>query len=93
MESWVKDGSDLALALGVLIGAFVQLLNWITQRENAKKIEKLATNTDGIKDALVLVTGQAEHAKGVLAGREQAAAAHDGDLIRKEIDDTLKIKP
>lgn len=92
MESWVKDGSDLALALGVLIGAFVQLLNCITQRENAKKIEKLATNTDGIKDALVLVTGQAEHAKGVLAGREQAAA-HDGDLIRKEIDDTLKIKP
>lgn len=84
MGDMLKGAGDFALGLGVLVGAVVQFLNWLSQRANAKKIEELAVHTNGIKDALVAVTGAAEHAKGVLVGKEQAAAA-DAELIRSEI--------
>lgn len=84
MGDMLKGAGDFSLGLGVLIGAIVQFLNYLAQRANSKKIDELAVHTNGIKDALVAVTGAAEHAKGVLAGKEQAAAA-DSELIRKEI--------
>ena len=85
MLDTLKGAGDFALGFGVFLSAIVQFLNWTTQRSNARKIEELAVHTNGIKDALVAVTGAAEHAKGVLAGKEQALNA-DAMAIRREID-------
>jgi hypothetical protein len=74
MHDFLNGAGDLALGLGILLGAVVQFLNWNTQRKNAGKISELTTHTNSIKDALIAVTGSAEHAKGVLAGRAEMAA-------------------
>jgi hypothetical protein len=71
MRDLLQGAGDFALGLGILVGAIVQFLNWFTQRRNAEKIAELTMHTNGIKDALVAVTGSAEHAKGVLAGRAE----------------------
>jgi|HubBroStandDraft_1064217.scaffolds.fasta_scaffold79263_2 hypothetical protein len=63
---------EFLLGFGFFLSAVVQLLNWNTQRANAKNISVLERNTNSIKDALVRVTGESEHAKGVLAGRQEA---------------------
>jgi hypothetical protein len=68
-----KTIGDVALGLGIFLGAVAQILNWWSARKNAKAIRELTDNTNSIKDALVLATGQAEHAKGVIAGRQEAA--------------------
>ncbi len=39
---------------------------------NTANIAELAVNTNSIKDALVKVTGESEHAKGVLQGKAEA---------------------
>jgi len=71
MLDTIKTVGDCALGFGVLLGALAQLFTWNTQRRNAEVIASLEKNTNSIKDALVEVTGQSEHAKGVLAGRAE----------------------
>jgi hypothetical protein len=71
MHDFLQGAGDFALGLGILVGAVVQFLNWLTQRHNARRIAELTEHTNGIKDALVAVTGSAEHAKGILAGRAE----------------------
>jgi hypothetical protein len=77
MHDFLQGAGDFALGLGILIGAVVQFLNWMTQKNNANKIAELTTHTNSIKDALVAVTGSSEHAKGVLAGRAELAAENE----------------
>lgn len=72
---------QLITAFGLLLtgisSAFNVLISW-RNGERAKKIvgeiEVIKTQTDGINSKLVRVTGEAEHAKGVIQG---AQAEHD----------------
>ena len=66
------------LGAGMFINAAVALasivLQWVNAQKSdqrAKAIVKLAANTDGMKDALLKITADSEHAKGVLVGREE----------------------
>ncbi len=70
--SYFDLGSVLA---GFLINAMISWLNYRKSIENglhtakvAADIAELAVNTNSIKDALVKVTGESEHAKGVIQG-------------------------
>jgi hypothetical protein len=62
--------SDLG-GLGTFIFSLVAVWNAYRSYRNAKVLQKLEANTDGINRALVKVTGEAEHAKGVKLGRAQ----------------------
>jgi hypothetical protein len=53
-------GSLLTVALGII--------NTRMNLQNQKQINLLEKNTNSIKDALVKVTGESEHAKGKLEG-------------------------
>jgi hypothetical protein len=70
MHDMLTAAGDFSLGMGVLVGAIVQLLNWRTNHRNGERINAVAVQTDGIKDALVKVTGESEFAKGLLAGKE-----------------------
>ena len=58
----------LMMGAGNLIFACIALYNLSVARRHARAIELLEQNTNSIKDALVKVTGEAEHAKGVIEG-------------------------
>lgn len=74
----MNDITQLLLAAGILINAIISALAFIRSGRNykaiqssAKAIDLLEKNTNSIKDALVKVTGESEHAKGMLAGAAQ----------------------
>jgi len=59
-----------------LITSVVLALNFIQSWRNGRALKDVKAQTDGINSRLVRVTGEAEHAKGVIQGaREQ----RDGD--------------
>ncbi len=60
--------SELLFATGIFINAVLALLTFLKTNSSANTIKKLEQNTNSIKDALVTTTGEAEHAKGMLAG-------------------------
>jgi hypothetical protein len=64
------------LAIVAAIPQIITLvLNFIVVRRTKTTHEAITTlekNTNGIKDALLTVTGEAEKAKGILEGRAQA---------------------
>lgn len=70
----MKELGDILLGLGILINAIMSLLNFLESKKAAKNILVLEQNTNSIKDALVKVTGESEHAKGVIAGRKEQKA-------------------
>lgn len=63
------DIGDFLRGMGEFIFACIAVYNLIVSRKHAKDIQELSDNTNSIKDALVKVTGEAEHAKGVLEGK------------------------
>jgi hypothetical protein len=63
---------ELLLGMGNFLIAVIALYNLIVSRERAKAIAQLEKNTNSIKDALIKVTAEAEHAKGVLQGKGEA---------------------
>ena len=74
----MKDLGGIFIGLGVLINALLAVVTYFQTRNVAKIIDKTANtidllekNTNSIKDALVKVTGEAEHAKGVLQGKSE----------------------
>jgi len=76
LESSLEARKDLASDLGLL--RFTGSAAEFQTRNVAKIIDKTANtidllekNTNSIKDALVKVTGEAEHAKGVLQGKSE----------------------
>jgi hypothetical protein len=65
--------------IGTLLTALLSAFTAYTGRQNSKSIEsqksamaELAANTNSIKDALVKKTGEAEYAKGLKQGAEDA---------------------
>ena len=63
---------ELLLGMGNFLIAAIALYNLIVSRERAKAIDQLEKNTNSIKDALIKVTAEAEHAKGVLQGKGES---------------------
>lgn len=57
-------------ALAAVSGIFVSLRNGTKIDHQAGTIQKLETNTNSIKDALVKATGEAAHAAGLAEGKE-----------------------
>lgn len=75
----MSEISQLFLGLGVFISAIMSIVTFVSQKQQAsitsqqaKAITELAVNTNSIKDALVRVTGEAEHAKGMLQGKSES---------------------
>lgn len=60
--------AEFMFATGIFINAILALLSYIESRRTSKDIKVLEQNTNSIKDALIKTTGEAEHAKGKLAG-------------------------
>lgn len=67
----MQSVGQLLSGLADLIFACVALGSFFVARRNAHNIRELTHNTNGIKDALLKVTGESEHAKGVLQGVAQ----------------------
>jgi len=68
----IKEIGPVIVSLGVLINAIIALLTYIKTMNTAETISVLEKNTNSIKDALVKVTGESEHAKGVLQGKAES---------------------
>ncbi len=64
----INEIGQLFVGLGVLINSIIALMSYIQTKKSAKLIKTLEQNTNSIKDELVRVTGESEHAKGVLQG-------------------------
>jgi type II secretory pathway pseudopilin PulG len=62
---------DLLLGIANFVIAGIAVYNLVSSKERARRIDALEVNTNSIKDALVKVTGEAEHAKGVIQGKEE----------------------
>ena len=60
------------IGAGELINSLVLLANTILVIYATTQIRKVEIATNSMKDALVKVTGESEHAKGVIAGRNEA---------------------
>jgi hypothetical protein len=71
-------GGFLTGAANLIIAA-IAIYNLYTARQRAEAIATLEKNTNSIKDALIKVTGEAEHAKGVMAGKAEATSAELAD--------------
>jgi hypothetical protein len=67
----VNDLAQLFFAVAILINAILSVLTFRRSMSSAKALDLLEKNTNSIKDALVKVTGESEHAKGMLAGQAQ----------------------
>jgi len=68
----MQELGEVLLGAGIFINAVLAVLTYIKALNSAKTIELLEQNTNSIKDALVKVTGESEHAKGVLQGKQEA---------------------
>lgn len=65
----MKEMTDLLFAFGIALNAILAALTYIRTVKSANTILLLEQNTNSIKDALVKVTGESEHAKGMLQGK------------------------
>jgi hypothetical protein len=72
------DIASILAAVAFLINAVVTALSYLESRRNGRKIalnsstiDALEKNTNSIKDALIKVTAESEHAKGLLQGRAE----------------------
>ena len=78
-------------AIGSFAAAALGLLNNALGRRNTEHLQEakhaivtLEENTNSIKDALVKVTGEAEHAKGVLEGKKSSERSLPPQISRQE---------
>lgn len=62
-------------ALALVITAIASLGSMLLSWRNSLKIEEVRHATNSMKDELVKVTGEAEHAKGVVQGRSEIIEA------------------
>ncbi len=62
---------ELLIGLAMFINALLAVASYFKALRNAESIANLEKNTNSIKDALIKVTGEAEHAKGVLQGKQE----------------------
>jgi hypothetical protein len=69
---------DFLYKLGIFLSAVIGLVGLWRAHGNAKNLAELTANTNSIKDALVRVTGESEHAKGVIAGKAEQKKTDQG---------------
>lgn len=62
--------SQFMMGLGLLTTGIGTILTYMQSFKNGTKIEAIHVATDGMKDALVKVTGESEYAKGLKQGGE-----------------------
>ncbi len=74
-----------AILAGFLVQSLIGVVTYLKSRDNGRKTDKLVStvaqntgdisaivlHTNGMKDALVKLTGESEHAKGVLQGKAE----------------------
>ena len=91
-----SDGVLIALftMVGAIISASLSAVTaYLTHRNGvmvtAQKtsLEKLTTNTDGMKDALVKITGESQKAIGNLEGRAELTAETNATTVNKGLHD------
>lgn len=66
------EWGEFLIGVGNVVFAGIAVYNLMVSRVHAQMIADLEKNTNSIKDALIKVTGEAEHARGVLQGKEEA---------------------
>lgn len=64
----------ILMGVSNFIIACIAIYNLLTANARAKAIDTLEKNTNSIKDALIKVVGESEHAKGVIVGKAEATA-------------------
>jgi hypothetical protein len=72
----------LIAALGGLSSAIASIASVLVAFRTHGRVVELEHNTNSIKDALVKVTGESEHAKGVIQGASEQARKEE----RSELD-------
>lgn len=68
----MEGAGELLVGMALLLNAIVAAISYIHVRRTAKVMVELEHNTNSMKDALVKVVGEAEHAKGILQGKRDA---------------------
>ncbi len=69
----MSDPVILALisTIGSIVTAILTAVVTVMMRDTRKAVREVEKQTNSMKDALVKVTGESEHAKGVLEGKGQ----------------------
>ena len=62
---------EILIGLAMLINALVAVYGLVVAHKNAAIITKLEVNTNNKFEKLLQVTGEAEHAKGVIQGKQE----------------------
>ena len=75
--SHIGDIAQLIGAIALLMNGVVTSLSYLASQRNGKLLVAVKAQTDGINSKLVTVTGEAEHAKGVLQGRAEMELPDD----------------
>ena len=70
----IGDVAPIMTALALLINAVITMMSYLRSRQNGVLLTAVKAQTDGINSRLVTVTGEAEHAKGMLQGAEEQRA-------------------
>ena len=81
--SHVGDIAQILTALGLLLTGCSSALNILLTWRNGQRaknmvltMDTIKAQTDGINEKLVKVTGESEHAKGMLQGAAEAQNGH-----------------
>ncbi len=78
MESYVPVWVALIAALPGMVSAVLAFILQFNQRKNhaetSRRLDTIDATTNGKMDRLLQVTGESEHAKGMLAQKEQDLA-------------------
>lgn len=61
----------LIAAIPGALSVVLSFANNVIGRKNAERMSNIETHTNGLKDALVKVTGESEFAKGLKKGQEE----------------------
>jgi hypothetical protein len=64
----ISEIAQLIGAVALLLNGVISALGYFSSLRNGKILVDVKAQTDGINSKLVTVTGEAEHAKGMLQG-------------------------
>lgn len=67
----ISDIAQLLTALGLLLNAIGTVMSYFRSKRNGELLKDVKEQTDGISSRLVIKTGEAEHAKGMLQGAKE----------------------
>ena len=91
----LKDLTEFAIAVSPIVAAIASTISVIVSMQNASKInnvreatEEIHKATNSMKDQLVRVTAEKEHAAGVLAGRQEITNEAGAAAVARETEKT-----